>query len=61
MPILTNSGHMGGWMGEWMGRWMGMQDVEVTLIRAVTSPKQKLHGWNKRRLLQWGGRFKPAY
>ncbi len=25
----------------------------------IKQPKQKAHGWNRRRLLQWGGKYKP--
>ena len=28
-------------------------------VAAPTSSRQKLHGWNKRRVLQWGGKYKP--
>ncbi len=55
----VSRGYMGDWMGPgWMGDWMGKGGAMIVAI--AKSPRQTLHGWNKRRLLQWGGRFKPA-
>lgn len=50
------------------GNYIGMISTifvnEIVVGRTLpTGPteigRQKLHGWNKRRLLQWGGKFPP--
>ncbi len=61
VPPGESKGWMGDWQGQggWMGNWMGFgATVAVIFPSPIFAPRSKLHGWNRRRLLQWGGRHK---
>jgi hypothetical protein len=45
--------------GYWAQTYWPRGQVAVVFPTPIKQRKQKAHGWNRYRLLQWGGRFPP--
>ncbi len=45
---------LNGWGAGFIAFWVSI----ITVVAPPPPSKQYLHGWNRQRLLQWGGRFK---